>query len=50
MKRKSKTTKSKEITISAAELSKFGFNIMTKALKVLDTVKKSKLTIKLERE
>lgn len=51
MKAKSaKTNKAKEFTISAAELSRFGMGVMNKALKVVDTAKKGKITIKLERE
>ena len=45
-----KMSKSKEITISSAELSRFGMGVMNKALKVVDTAKKGKITIKLEKE
>lgn len=48
MKTKSvKQNKSKEITISAAELSRIGIGIMSK---VLDTAKKGKITIRLEKD
>ena len=48
---KTKTsTKPKELTISSAELSRFGIGVMNKALKVLNSAKKGKITIKLERE
>lgn len=44
---KAKQSKSKEITISATELSRFGMGIMNK---VVDTAKKGKITIRLEKE
>lgn len=48
MKAKSaKQSKSKEITISATELSRLGMGIMNK---VVDTAKKGKITIRLEKE
>ena len=50
MKRKTSKSKTKEFTISSAELSKFGIGVINKALKVVDTAKKGKITIKLERE
>lgn len=51
MKRKdSKTNRTKEITISAAELTRFGVGIMHRALKVANTAKKGKITIRLEKE
>jgi len=50
MQRKTTTTKSKEFTISAAELSRLGMGIMAKALKVVDTAKKGKITIRLEKQ
>jgi len=50
MQRKTTTTKSKEFTISAAELSRLGMGIMVRALKVVDTAKKGKITIKLEKQ
>ncbi|KAF6247619.1 hypothetical protein C6990_04000 [Nitrosopumilus sp. b3] len=48
---KSKTSKSKprEVTLSAAELSRFGMGVMSKALKVVNTAKKGKITIRVER-
>ncbi|HJJ22682.1 MAG TPA: hypothetical protein OQH54_03075 [Nitrosopumilus sp.] len=49
---KSKTSKSKprELTISSVQLSRFGMGVMAKALKVVNTAKKGKITIRLERE
>ena len=47
---KSKISKSREFTISSAELSRFGMGVMDKALKVVNSAKKSRITIKLERE
>ena len=50
MKRKTSKSKPKEITLSSAELSRFGMGVMNRALKIVDTAKKGKITIKLERE
>lgn len=50
MKRKSKSSKSKEVSISAAEITRFGMGVMSKALNVVNTAKKSKLTIRLDQE
>ena len=50
MKRKAKPSKSKEVSISAAEITKFGLGVMSKALNVVNTAKKSKLTIRLDQE
>ena len=47
---KTKKSKSREFTISSAELSRFGMGVMDKALKVVNSAKKSRITIKLERE
>ncbi len=49
---KTKTSKSKpsEFTISSAELSRFGMGVMNKALKVVNSAKKGRITIKIERE
>jgi hypothetical protein len=47
---KQKTTKSKELTISSAELSRFAMGVMSRALKVVNTAKKGKITIKLEKQ
>lgn len=47
---KTKTTKPRELTISSAELSRFGTGVMNKALKIVNTAKKGKITIKLEKE
>jgi hypothetical protein len=50
MQRKTTTTNNpKEFTISAAELSRLGMGIMARALKVVDTAKKGKITIRLEK-
>ena len=47
---KQKTTKTKELTISSAELSRFGMGVMSRVLKVVDAAKKGKITIKLEKQ
>ena len=47
---KTKTTKPRELTISSAELSRFGTGVMNKALKVVNSAKKGRITIKIERE
>ncbi len=47
---KTKTSKSRELTISSAELSRFGIGVMNKALKVVNAAKKGKITIKLEKQ
>jgi len=47
---KTKTSKPRELTISSAELSRFGTGVMNKALKVVNTAKKGRITIKIERE
>jgi len=47
---KTKTSKPRELTISSAELSRFGIGVMNKALKIVNSAKKGKITIKLERE
>jgi len=50
---KTKTSKSKskprELTISTSELSRFGMGVMTRALKVVNTAKKGKITIRVEK-
>lgn len=45
-----KTNKSKprEVTISAAELSKIGAEVKDRALKVVNSAKKGKITIRLQ--
>lgn len=48
--KKSNKPKAREVTISASELSRLGMGVMNKALKVVNTAKKGKITIKLERE
>jgi len=50
MQRKTTTAKSKEFTISAVELPRLGMGIMVRALKVVDTAKKGKITIRLEKQ
>jgi len=50
MKRKTSKSKPREFTISSAQLSRFGMGVMERALKVVNTAKKGKITIKLERE
>ena len=51
MKTKTKTkTKPRELTISSTELSKFGTGVMNRALKAVNSAKKGKITIRLERE
>ena len=47
---KTKTSKPRELTISSAELSRFGIEVMNKALKVVNTAKKGKITIRLEKQ
>ena len=46
---KTKKSKPKEPVISIAELSKFGMSVMNKALKVANTVKKSKIIIRVKK-
>lgn len=43
-------SKTREFTISSEEITKFGMGVMSKALKVVDTAKKGKITIKLEKQ
>jgi len=50
MKRKTSKSKPREFTISSAQLSRFGMGVMERALKVVNTAKKGKITIRLERE
>jgi len=50
MKRKTSKSKPRELTISSAELSRFGMGVMSRALKVVNAAKKNKITIKLEKE
>ena len=50
MNRKISKSKPREFTISSAELSRFGMGVMNRALKVVNSAKKGKITIKLERE
>ena len=39
----------RELTISSAEISRFGMGVMSRALKIVNSAKKGKITIKLER-
>jgi hypothetical protein len=50
VKRKTSKTKSRESTISTTELSRFGAGVMDKALRLVNTAKKGKITIKLEQQ
>lgn len=50
MKRKTSKSKAREFSISSAELSRFGMGVMNTALKVVNSAKKGKITIKLEQE
>ncbi len=50
MKQNTSKSNPREITISSAELSRFGIGVMNKALKVVNSAKKGKITIKIERE
>ena len=43
-------SKPRELTLSSTELSRFGMGVMNRALKVVNTAKKGKITIRLERE
>ena len=49
MKRKTSKTKPRELTISSAELTRFGMGVMSRALKVVNTAKKGKITIRVEK-
>jgi len=42
--------KQREMVISAPDLIKFGMGVMIRAIKVVNSAKKSKLTIRLEKE
>ena len=50
MKRKTSKSKPRELTISTTELSRFGMGVMSKALKVVNTAKQGKITIRLEKQ
>ena len=43
-------SKPRELTLSSTELSRFGMGVMSRALKVVDSAKKGRITIRLERE
>jgi len=49
MKRKTSKSKPRELTISSAELTRFGIGVVNKALKVVNTAKKGKITIRVEK-
>ena len=46
---KTKKSKLKELVISTAELPRFGMGVMNKALKVVNTAKKGKIIIRVEK-
>ena len=46
---KTKKSKSKELTIFTVELSKLGMSVMNKTLKVVNTAKKGKIIIRVEK-
>ena len=48
--KRSKSKKEKTVVLSAAELTKFGMGVLTKAVNVVNSAKKSKLTITLEQD
>ncbi len=50
MKQNTSKSNPKEITISSAEISRFGMRVMDRAMKVVNSAKKGKITIKIERE
>ena len=50
MKRKTAKSKPRELTISTTELSRFGMGVMNRALKVVNTAKKGKITIRVEQQ
>ncbi len=45
-----KSSKGKEITISASELTRLGTGVMARALNAVNAARKGKITIKLARE
>ena len=49
MKTKQSKSQPREFTLSTAELSRFGMGVMDKALKVVNTAKKGKITIRVEK-
>jgi len=50
MKRKATKSKPRELTISTTELSRFGIVVMNRAIKVVNTAKKGKITIRVEQQ
>ncbi len=50
MKRKTSKSKPREFIISSTELSRFGKGVLDRALKVVNSAKKGKIIIRLERE
>ena len=50
MNKNTKSRKQKTVVLSAAQMTKFGMGVLTRAVKVMNTAKKSKITIKLEEE
>ena len=49
MKTKKSKSHPRKFTLSTAELSRFGMGVMDKALKVVNTAKKGKITIRVEK-
>ncbi len=50
MKQNTSKSNPREIIISSAEISRFGMRVMDRAMKVVNTAKKGKITIKLEKQ
>ncbi len=50
MKQNTSKSNPREITISSEEISRFGMRVMDRAMKVVNSAKKGKITIKIERE
>ncbi len=50
MKQNTSKSKPKEITISSAEISRFGMGVLDRAMKIINAAKKGKITIKLEKQ
>ena len=49
MKTKKSKSEPREFSLSTAELSRFGMGVMNKALNVVNTAKKGKITIRVEK-
>ena len=50
MKQNTSKSNPREVTISSEEISRFGMRVMARAMKVVNTAKKGKITIKLEKQ